>query len=67
MDEDEKGPFLCTVKWKKLSGEVRDKNATGGVDVPGDVLKFLAEDGLRIMTPLINNVHETGELPQGFH
>jgi hypothetical protein len=46
---------------------VRDKNATGGVDVPGDVLKYLAEVGLRIMTPVMNNVHETEELPQGLH
>jgi len=35
---------------------MRDKKATGD-DVPGVVLKLLGEDGLRIMTQLINNIY----------
>jgi hypothetical protein len=35
---------------------MRGKKATGDDDVP--------QDGLRIMTQLINNIHETGELPK---
>jgi hypothetical protein len=35
---------------------MRDKKATGDDDVPGDVLKLLGGDGLRIMTQLINNI-----------
>jgi hypothetical protein len=45
---------------------VRDKKATGDEDLPGDVLKLLAEDGLRIMTQLTNNIHETEEWPKDF-
>jgi len=35
---------------------MRDKKSTGD-DVAGDVLKLLGEDGLRIMTQLINNIY----------
>jgi hypothetical protein len=45
---------------------MRDKKATGGDDVPGDVLKLLGEDGLKLMTLLINSIYVTGEWPIGF-
>jgi hypothetical protein len=35
--------------------EMRDEKATGNDGVPGDFLKLLGEDGLKIMTQLINN------------
>jgi hypothetical protein len=44
--------------------EMRDKKATGYDDVPGDVLKLLEEDGIRIMTQVINNIYETGNWPK---
>jgi hypothetical protein len=34
---------------------------TGDTDVPGDVLKLLGENGLKLMTQLINNTYETRE------
>jgi hypothetical protein len=52
------------VKWKKLSRRGEIRKATGGEDAPGEVLKLLGEDGLRIMTQLINNICETGEWPR---
>jgi hypothetical protein len=36
--------------------EMRDKKATGDDDVPGDVLRLLGEDSLRIVAQLINNI-----------
>jgi hypothetical protein len=30
-------------------------------DVPGDVLKLLGEDDLKLMAHLINNIYEMGE------
>jgi hypothetical protein len=30
-------------------------------DVPGDVLKLLGEDDLKLMIHLINNIYEMGE------
>jgi hypothetical protein len=45
---------------------MRNKNATGDDDVPGDVLKLLGEGGLKIMTKLINTSYETGEWPKDF-
>jgi hypothetical protein len=38
-----------------------NKKDRGDDDVPGDVLKQLEEDGLGLMTQLINNIYETGE------
>jgi hypothetical protein len=32
--------------------------------VPGDVLKLLGEDGLRLMTQMINSIYVTGEWPR---
>ena len=43
---------------------IRVKNATRDNGVPGDVLKLLGEDDLRIMKQLINNVCENGEWPK---
>jgi hypothetical protein len=45
---------------------MRDKKATGDDDVPGDVLKLLGEDCLRLMTQLINSIYVTGEWPRDF-
>ena len=46
---------------------MRDKNATDDDDdVSGEALKLLEEDGLKIRTQLINNVHETEGSPQDF-
>ena len=45
---------------------MRNKKATGDDDVPGDVLKLQGEDGLKIMTKLINTIYETGEWPKDF-
>jgi hypothetical protein len=45
-----RAPIFCTVKWTSYQG-----------DVPGDVLKLLGEDGLKIIAQLINNIYETGE------
>jgi hypothetical protein len=51
---------------EKAIKEMSDKKATGDDDVPGDVLKLLGEDGLRLMTQLINSMYVTGEWPKNF-
>jgi hypothetical protein len=51
---------------EKAIKEIRDKKATGDDDVSGDVLKFLGEGGLRLMTQLINSMYVTGEWPRDF-
>jgi hypothetical protein len=42
---------------EKATKEVRDKKTKADDDVPGDVLKLVGEDYLRIMTKLINNIY----------
>jgi hypothetical protein len=51
---------------EKAVKEMKDKKATGVDDVPGDVLKLLGEDGLRLMTQLINSIYVSGEWPRDF-
>jgi hypothetical protein len=43
-----------------------DAKAAGDDDVRGDVLKFLGERDLKIMTKLITTIYETGEWPRDF-
>jgi hypothetical protein len=66
IDEDEKGPYLFQSEVEKAIKEIRDKKATGDDDVPGDVLKLLGEDGLRLVTQLINSIYVTGEWSRDF-
>jgi hypothetical protein len=66
VDEDEKGPYILQSEVEKAIKEMRDKKATGDDDVPGDVLKVLGEDGLKLMTQLINCVYVTGQWPRDF-
>jgi hypothetical protein len=42
---------------EKAIKEMREKKATGDDDVPGDVLKLLGEDGLRLRTQLIDSIY----------
>ena len=42
------------------------KKATGDDGIPGDVLKFLGDVGLKILTKLSNTIYNTGEWPQDF-
>ena len=50
VDTDEKGPCILQSEVEKAIKEIRNIKATGDDDVPGDVLKLLGEDGLKILT-----------------
>jgi len=66
VDADKKGPFILQSEVEKGIKEMRNKKATGGDDVPGDVFKLMGESGLKIMMKLINTIYETGEWPKDF-
>jgi hypothetical protein len=66
VDEYEKGPYILQSEVEKGIKEMRDKKATGDDDVPGDVLKLLWEDGLKLRTQLINSIYVTGEWSRDF-
>jgi hypothetical protein len=51
---------------EKAIKEMRDKKAAGDDDVPVEALKLLGEDGLNLMTQLINNKYKSGEWPEDF-
>jgi len=51
---------------EKAIKELRNKKATGDDDIPGEVLKLLGEDGLKIVTKLTNTIYGTGEWPKDF-
>jgi hypothetical protein len=64
-DADEKGPYILPSEGEKAVKEMRDK-ATGDNGVPGDVLQLLGEDSVRLMTKLINSIHETRKCCKDF-
>jgi hypothetical protein len=47
---------------EKVIKEINHKTATGD----GDVLRLLGQDGLKLMTWLLNSVYVTGEWPRVF-
>jgi hypothetical protein len=55
-----KALIFCKVKWKKAIKEMRGKKAKGNDDVPVNILKLLGENGLKLMTQLINSIYVTG-------
>lgn len=55
--DDKKGPCILQSKVEKAIQEMRVKKVTNGADVPGDVLRLLGEDGLKLMKQLINNIY----------
>ena len=66
VDADDKNPYILKNEVEKGIKGMRNKKATGGDDVLGDVLKVLGEVCLKIMMKLINTIYETGEWPKDF-
>jgi hypothetical protein len=64
--EDKKSTYVLQSEVGKAIMEMRDKKATGDDDVPGDVLRLLGEDGLKLMTQFVNSIYVTGEWSEGF-
>jgi hypothetical protein len=56
VDVDQKDPYILQTELEKAIKEIWTKKATGDGDIPGDVLKLLGDDSLRLMKQLINNV-----------
>jgi hypothetical protein len=65
VDEEEKGSYILHSEVEKGNKEMRNKKATGD-DVPGDVLRVLGENDLKIMKHMINTIYETGEWLKDF-
>ena len=66
VDADEKGRYILKSEVEKAIKGMRDNNATGDDDIPGDVLRLFGNDGIKIMTQLINIMQENGEWPKDF-
>jgi hypothetical protein len=57
--------MLCS-EVERVIEEMRDKKATGYDDVPVEALTLLGDDGLNLLTQLINNIYESGERLKDF-
>jgi hypothetical protein len=57
VDEYHKGPHILHSEVEKAIEVMRDKKATGDDDVPVEALKLLGDDGLNLLTQLINNMY----------
>jgi hypothetical protein len=66
VDEDHKGPHIFRSEAEKAIKEMRDKKSTGDDDVPVEASELLGDDGLNLLTQLINNIYESGEWPKDF-
>ena len=66
VDTDEKGPHILQSEVEKAIKKMRNRNANGVDDIPGDMLKLLGEGGLKILTKLSSKIYNTGEWPQDF-
>jgi hypothetical protein len=66
VDEDHKGPHILRSEVEKVIMEMRDKKATGDDDEPVEALILLGDDGLNLLTQLINNIYVSGEWPKDF-
>jgi len=64
VDTDEKGPHILQSEVEKAMKKMRNRKATGGDNIPGDVLKLLRKGGLKILIKLRNTIYNTGEWPQ---
>jgi hypothetical protein len=51
---------------EKAIKDMRDKKATGDEAVFVEALKLMGDDGLNLLTQLINNIYESGEWPKDF-
>ena len=66
VDTDEKGPHILPCEVENAMKEMRNRKATGGDDILGDVFKLLGEGGLKILTKLSNTIYNTGQWPEDF-
>jgi hypothetical protein len=64
VDEEHKGLHILRSEVEKVMKEMRDTKATGDDDAPVEVLKLLGDDGLKLITELMNNIYESGEWPK---
>ena len=58
--------YILQGEVEKSIKEMRNRNATGDNDKPGDELELLGEGGLKILTKLINAIYKTAEWPKDF-
>jgi hypothetical protein len=56
IDEDHKGPHILRSEVEKAIKVIREKKATGDDDVSVEALKLRGDDGLNLLTQLINNI-----------
>jgi len=69
VDTDEKVPYILQSEVEKAVKEMRNRKVRGDYYYYyyyGGVLKLLGKGGLKMLTKLINTIHETGEWPKDF-
>jgi hypothetical protein len=66
VDKDHKDPHILRSEVDKAIKETRDTKVTGDDDVPMEALKLLGDDGLNLLTQLVNDIYESGEWPKDF-
>jgi hypothetical protein len=57
LDEDDKEPIILKSEIVKAIKDMRRKKTTGDDNIPVDLLKELGDNGLKIMTTLVNKIN----------
>jgi hypothetical protein len=65
-DENHTGPHIVRCEVDMAIKEMRAKTASGDDDVHVEALKLLGNDGLNLLTELINDIYESEEWPRDF-
>lgn len=57
------GPSILVSEVEAAIRKARNRKAAGPDDIPVELLKLLDDEGIRLMTALMNRIYETGEIP----
>ena len=52
---------------KSIIASLPKEKATGADEIPAELLQYMGNDCINLMTKIINNCYNTGELPEDFY
>ena len=59
VDKDDMGPSILKCEVMKAIEEMRKGKATGDDEIPVDVLKIMGDNGIQVLTKILNRIYES--------
>ena len=66
INEDNRIPTILKSEVVKAVKDMRRKKSSGNVNIPVDLLKELGDNGLKIMSTLVNKIYMRGDWSKDF-